>query len=145
MLTNLLLIFAALARWQTCLSQFYPTVHAAYTGAKLSTIEWLELIKPLGREEYRTRGSWNSFLLQMVWLGNFVWNESRRNTSWLEPQAQMAARHEWSCMDGRLILHFPPRPATLQIPCFPWEAMFLKKTTYPTEWKLHSVLNEVLQ
>lgn len=46
-----------------------------------------------------TTGRWNPFLLQMAWLGKLLWNERRRNTSWLEPHAQMAARREWHCMD----------------------------------------------
>lgn len=100
-LTNPLLVFADLACWQSYSKSILSYSSHCLHCAKTSTIEWLELIKPLGKEEYSTTGGWNPLLLQMVWLVNFVWNESRRNISWLEPQAQMAARHEWSCMESQ--------------------------------------------
>lgn len=129
MLTNLLLIFAGQACWQSCNKTILSYSSHCFHWCQEEHNWLVRADKTSWKEEYSTRGGWNPFLLQMLWLGNFVWNESRRNTSWLEPQAQMAAQREWSCVE-KADWASPFHSATLQIPCFPWEAMFLRKTTF---------------
>lgn len=96
MLANPLLLFAGQACWQSCNKTILSHSSHCFHWCQ-DEHNWLvRTDKTSWKEEYSTTGGWNPFLLQMLWLGNFVWNESRRSTSWLEPQAQMAALHEWS-------------------------------------------------
>lgn len=112
---------------------------------QVSTTDWWELIKPPEKKNTVLQVGEILFCFSCSGLAIFVWNESRRNRSWLEPQAQMAARHEWG---SRLSLPSPLRLTdsmfsmgshVLKESCF----LYSMKIAFCSDWSSTTVLSSV--
>lgn len=115
---------------KAAIRQFYPTVHTASTGAKMCTIDWWELIKP--PEKKNTVLQVGEILFCFRCSGLAILFAMRAEETHLDWNHRPRWLHDVSGAGGksRLSLPSPLRPAALQIPCFPWEAMFLRRTAF---------------
>lgn len=121
---------------KAAIRQFYPTVHTASTGAKTSTIDWWELIKP--PEKKNTLLQVDEILFCFRCSGLAILFEMRAKETHLDWNHGPRWLHDMSGAGwkSRLSLPTPLRPAALQIPSFPWEAMVLRKTAFCCSMKI---------